>query len=98
MNVKELKERIGIENVISMYSMLIPISGKRYKCLCPFHEDKDPSLIVYVDTQSFCCFGCGFKGDMIDFLMRIQNKSFKEVVKILRDYYRQVEAESHGRK
>lgn len=87
--VKELKDKIGIKLVVSLYVNLTPAGKKRYRGLCPFHEDKDPSLYVYTDTQSFHCYGCGFGGDIFDFLMRIQNKSFNDVVKLLKDYLRQ---------
>ena len=95
MDIKELKKRISIKMVISLYVNLKSAGKKRYRGLCPFHDDKDPSLYVYENTQSFYCFGCGFGGDVFDFLMRIQNKSFGEVLELLEDYLRR---ESCGRK
>jgi len=95
MNIKELKEKIDIKFVVSLYVNLMPAGKNRYKGLCPFHEDKNPSLYVYTDTQSFYCYSCGFGGDIFDFLMRIQHKNFGEVVELLEDYLRR---ESRGRK
>jgi len=85
MSIRELKGRIKIEEVIKKYVKLQPISPNLLRGFCPFHKETQPSFTVYLDTQSFCCFGCGLKGDVIDFLMRFQNKSCKEVVKFLRD-------------
>ena len=42
-------------------------SGHVYKGLCPFHDDYEPSLVVYQD--SFWCFGCGVGGTVIDYVM-----------------------------
>lgn len=37
-----------------------------FKTTCPFHSDDTPSLGIYVDTQSFYCFGCQAWGDVIN--------------------------------
>lgn len=42
-------------------------------------------MSVYTDTQSFHCYGCGMGGNVIDFLMKIENKSFREILKILEE-------------
>jgi DNA primase catalytic core len=48
--------------------------------VCPFHDDSNPSLKVYPDTQSWYCFGCPEGGDVIEFLMKAEEKSFADVV------------------
>ncbi len=53
-------------------------SGHRLIGCCPFHEDRDPSLVVYVQTQSYFCFGCNAGGDVIDFVGRLRGSAFKE--------------------
>lgn len=47
---------------------------------CPFHEDKSPSLKVYLKTNTFVCFGCNARGSPIDFVMKYKNCSFGEAV------------------
>lgn len=81
--VKELKARVRIEEVISRYVDLRP-SGGRLIGHCPFHDDDTPSLVVYPETQSFRCYGCAVHGDILDFLMRIDKSSFKQAVERLR--------------
>ena len=46
-------------------------------------QEKTPSMVVYGDTQSFYCFGCGAGGDVISFIMRIENLGYVEAVKFL---------------
>lgn len=48
---------------------------------CPFHEDRVPSLDIR--NNFFYCYGCGFKGDTIDFVMQKYGLTFKEAVKYL---------------
>lgn len=53
---------------------------------CPFHKEKTPSMHCWKDkndVQRFHCFGCGEKGDIIDFLMKTKNIDFDEAIKIL---------------
>jgi DNA primase len=70
-----------IEEVIGQYVKL-KRSGKTLVGLCPFHQEKTPSFSV-VPGQCFNCFGCGAKGDVFTFVMRIAGVSFpaaKEIV------------------
>jgi len=47
---------------------------------CPFHEEKTPSFTVYEETNSYFCFGCRERGDIISFVMQTQNLSFRQAV------------------
>ncbi|HHU84107.1 MAG TPA: DNA primase [Clostridiales bacterium] len=80
----ELRSRNDIESVVSPYVELKK-AGRNLKGLCPFHNEKTPSFTVYADTMSFFCFGCGVGGDVIHFLMRIQNLSYTDAVRVLCD-------------
>ncbi len=71
-----------IDAVMGNYLHLIR-RGRNYVCNCPFHSEKTPSCTVFSDTQSFYCFGCGAGGDVITFIMKIENLDFSEAVKLL---------------
>lgn len=71
-----------IDNVMGAYVNIIR-RGRNYICSCPFHSEKTPSCTVFTDTQSFYCFGCGAGGDVITFIMKIENLDFTEAVKLL---------------
>lgn len=49
---------------------------------CPFHSEKTASFRVYPDG-TYHCFGCGAHGDVIDFVMNIQNLSFEDACGLL---------------
>ena len=73
----------NIVDVASAYLDLKPAGQGKWKSICPFHEESNPSLYIWEnhgDDGRFQCFGCGEKGDVIDFLMKIENITFPEVL------------------
>jgi DNA primase len=80
--LEELKARLDIVDVISDYIEL-KRAGQNYKGLCPFHSEKTPSFMVNPGKQRFHCFGCGTGGDIIHFVMKYENLSFQETLKLL---------------
>ena len=58
-------------------------TGGRLVGPCPFHGDIRPSLVIYPSTRSYYCFGCGAGGDVLDFVSRLHNTSFKEAAALL---------------
>jgi DNA primase len=82
-NIKEeIKSRCDIVDVISEY---IPLKqqGKGFIGLCPFHDDKKPSLNVSRNLQIFKCYSCNAAGDVFTFLMKYQKMTYPESVKAL---------------
>ncbi|HJA26560.1 MAG TPA: DNA primase [Candidatus Fournierella merdigallinarum] len=80
--VEEVVRRSDITEVVSSYVQLRH-RGRTHTGLCPFHSEKTPSFVVYPETQSFYCFGCGAGGDVINFVRRISNLDYVEAVKLL---------------
>ena len=78
----ELKERSDIADVVSGYVNL-KRRGRDMVGLCPFHSEKTPSFNLYPENGSFYCFGCGAGGDVITFIMKIENLDYIEAVKFL---------------
>ncbi|HKL75850.1 MAG TPA: DNA primase [Halanaerobiales bacterium] len=78
---EEVKDRVDIVDVISDYVKLKK-SGKNYKGLCPFHQEKTPSFTVNPANQFYHCFGCGAGGDVFSFLMEIEHITFFESLKM----------------
>jgi DNA primase len=77
-----IKDKIDIVEFLRSYITLSP-AGRNFKGICPFHQEKTPSLIVSPDKKIWKCFGCGRNGqDSIDFLMEM-GYPFPEVIKEL---------------
>ena len=61
------------------------LTVKHHKALCPFHDDKHPSLSFKVSKNTYRCFVCGASGGTIDLVMRHLGKDFKEACRWLAD-------------
>ncbi len=59
--------------------------GREHVCLCPFHDDRNPSCYVVPHKQIFHCFVCGAGGNAIDFVMKFHQLGFREALQLLAD-------------
>lgn len=80
-----LKRAIAIEKFIEQYTDLAP-TGRYFRGLCPFHDEKTPSFTVYPDTGTYYCFGCQSHGDLIAFLMNKESMTFGQALTSLERY------------
>lgn len=80
--IQQLLLHCDIEDIVSSY-VVLKREGRNKKALCPFHNEKTPSMVIYPETQSFYCFGCGTGGDVITFIMKIENLEYVEAVRFL---------------
>jgi DNA primase len=78
--VARLKAEISIVHLIAA-TLTLKRQGPVYVALCPFHGERTPSFTVYPDH--YHCFGCGARGDALDWLMRTRRMSFREAVQAL---------------
>lgn len=81
-DLDEIRARSDIVEVVSQY-VALRRTGKNLKGLCPFHAEKTPSFVVSPLQQRWRCFGCGQYGDVFDFVMRIENVTFLDAVRLL---------------
>jgi len=77
--IEQVRNSNDIVDVISEYVQLTK-RGRNFFGLCPFHGEQTPSFSVTQEKQIFHCFGCGAGGNVITFLMDIENLSFHEAV------------------
>src|SRR6185437_16067753 len=78
----ELRARVSLAEVVGRHMRLVK-RGREYIGLCPFHNEKTPSFAVVEDKGFYHCFGCGAHGDVVGYLMRASNLSFREAVEQL---------------
>ena len=89
LTVEKIKDAANIVDVVSEF-VTLKKSGANYKGLCPFHNEKTPSFSVHPGKQVFHCFGCGEGGNVLTFLMKYENYSFQEALKVLADRIREI--------
>lgn len=82
--VEEIRSRSDIVDVISGYIRL-QRKGSNYVGVCPFHNDRNPSMSVNQPRQIYHCFSCGAGGDVFKFVMEYENLTFPEALKVLAD-------------
>ena len=80
--IEEVRARNDIVDVIGSYIKLTR-RGSSYTCLCPFHNDKSPSMSVHQVRQTYHCFACGASGDVFSFVMEYDRHDFSEAVELL---------------
>lgn len=80
--IDEIVFRNDIVDVIGSY-VTLKRAGSNFNGLCPFHNEKTPSFTVFPATKSFYCFGCGSGGDVITFIMRVENLDYVDALEFL---------------
>ncbi len=80
--VEEIRSRLDIVDVIGSYVKLTR-SGRNYKGLSPFKQERTPSFFVFPDTQTFKDFSSGEQGDVFTFVMKIEGWTFREALQEL---------------
>lgn len=82
--INNVRSSVDIVEIISEYIPLIS-KGRNYLGVCPFHDDKHPSMSVSKEKQIYTCFSCGATGNVFKFLMDYKSITFPEALKILAD-------------
>lgn len=80
--IQTIRDRVDIVDLVGRY-VTLKKAGRSHKGLCPFHQEKTPSFTVNPDRGIFHCFGCQESGNAFAFLMRHENLTFPEAVRML---------------
>lgn len=78
-SIEELKQKADIVDVISSY-VEVRKSGASFVCVCPFHDDRNPSMHINALKGFYHCFSCKAGGDVFKFVQDIERLSFNEAV------------------
>ncbi|NLT42334.1 MAG: DNA primase [Anaerolineae bacterium] len=79
----DVKQKVDIVDLISE-SVVLKKAGRNYKGLCPFHQERTPSFVVYPENQTWHCFGaCSEGGDAFSFVQKMEGVDFGEALRIL---------------
>ncbi len=85
-NPKIIKEKVDIVDLIKD-QVNLKKEGSNLVGLCPFHVEKTPSFTVFLETQTFNCFGCNKQGDAIDYIQESEGLPFQDAMKFLVEKY-----------
>jgi len=82
--LERLKKEVSIQRLAEARGIKLQPHGKNLIGLCPFHDDKEPSLVITPEKNLFNCLGaCGTGGTVIDWVMKAEKFSFREAVEYL---------------
>ena len=81
--IETIKQSHDLRAVIESYGVSLKKKGTNYVGLCPFHKEKTPSFTVNPKTNLYHCFGCNAGGDVIGFICKKDNISFREAIEKL---------------
>lgn len=106
LTTKEINEIRNSVDIVKIIGEFIPLTkkGRNFFGLCPFHDDHNPSMSVSTEKQIYKCFSCGASGNVINFIMDYEHKSFSEAIiyladkagiKITKDIYQPKKQEKH---
>ncbi len=82
----EVKDRVrSAINIVDLMSTYMELrrQGRNFVAVCPFHDDRRPSLNVNPDRQSWKCWVCDIGGDVFSFVMKKEGVSFPEALRML---------------
>jgi len=80
--IEEIKSRLDLVELVGQYVSLKK-AGTNYKGVCPFHNERTPSLMVSPEKQIWKCFGCGKGGDHFNFIMEAEHLEFADALRLL---------------
>ncbi|MCP3942608.1 MAG: toprim domain-containing protein [Desulfobacteraceae bacterium] len=81
--IEHIKASVDLKSLVESRGIQLKKNGKGWFGLCPFHDDKNPSLSITPSKNEWHCFGCGAGGDVIRFVELFDRVDFKEAVKQL---------------
>lgn len=80
--IVEILNKLNAQEVLGEY-ITLRRTGKNFSAVCPFHGDSAPSFSLNAEKGLWHCFGCGAGGNLIHFVMKIENISFTDALKRL---------------
>ncbi len=85
--IRQVHDRVDIVDVVSRFNVTLTRKGAHFVGLCPFHNERTGSFIVSPSRNTYHCFGCGAHGDGIDFVMKLDNRTYPEAIEYLANMY-----------
>lgn len=82
----EVKKKVDIVSLFSSFGVKLTRKGKSYTGLCPWHDDKNPSLSVDREKGLYNCFGCGESGDIFSLVEKMKGVGFAQALAYLKNY------------
>lgn len=94
--LERLKAEVSVERLVGSSGVALRVVGKDRHGRCPFHDDREASLVVTPAKNLWHCFSCQIGGGPIDWMMKSKGVSFRHAVELLREGEIDLPAAKHG--
>lgn len=84
--IERLRRDVSLVDTARRNGVALSKDGDEFVACCPFHSEDTPSFTIFRGKDGvgrFFCFGCGEKGDVVDFVMKLKGASTREAIKLL---------------
>ncbi|QWW68256.1 VapE domain-containing protein [Rhizobium sp. WYJ-E13] len=84
--VERLRRDVSLSSTAAQYGCRLTRNGQEFSACCPFHTEDTPSFTIFAGqdgVERFHCFGCGRKGDVLDFVQEVRGVDLAEAIRIL---------------
>jgi DNA primase len=79
----DIRDHFPLSGVASKAGVKLHQAGNELKACCPFHADRTPSFTIYADDRRAHCFGCGWSGDVLDFVQQVYGVKLLAAIEML---------------
>src|SRR5712691_444558 len=83
--IERLKSEVAVERLVEASGVELKRAGKDLLARCPYHDDREASLVITPSKNLWHCFGCQIGGGPIDWVMKRNGVSFRHAVELLRE-------------
>ena len=82
--LQRLREEVSVQRLVEVGGVELKKTGKEFLGRCPWHDDREASLVVSPAKNLWHCFGCQVGGGPIDWVMKQRDVSFRHAVGLLK--------------
>lgn len=85
-DVDRLRRDVSLSDLSANYGLKLERDGNEFVACCPFHSEDTPSFTIFRGkdgVERFHCFGCGERGDILDYVQKIKGVDLREAIQIL---------------
>ena len=83
--LERLKTKVSLARLVEARGIVLKPRGADLVGLCPFHDDREPSLVITPAKNLWHCFGCGLGGGVVDWVMKADGVSFRHAVALMKE-------------
>lgn len=80
--VAEIRQNVCLVELAREYCDLIE-TGNRFVAVCPWHDDDRPSLTICPHRNTWVCWVCNIRGDVLDFFAKFNKVEYQTAVSVL---------------